>query len=480
MTRLVTVRVSRASADQRRGRAGRQAPGVCYRIWNAREEPTFLARAVPEILETDLAPLALELAAAGIGDPGALAWLDPPPAAALSQARTLLEQLGALDANARATPHGRRLTRFALSPRLAHMVVRGRELGAGGTACELAAVLSERDLLRPHDGRPDADLGLRLELVRGALERSDVDREALRRVREEIRACRESAERVSLAGGSDVSPGALLALAYPDRIGQRRPDGAGRYLLRNGQGAVLDPQALAREEYLVAAELDGQARESRIYLAAPITLAEIERHFANDIVREDVLSWDDSAGAVVGRRRRRLGALVLQEGSLPDPDPAEVAAAMMEAIRKVGVENLPWSDAARRTRDRLGFLHRLDSGWPDVSTEVLTDELEAWLGGRLAGLHRWDQLARLDLGALLLERLPWDQRAAVDEWAPVHVEVPSGSRISVDYSHPGQPGPGGQAAGAVRPDRDADRGTRPDSADASPAIAGRPAGSGDA
>ena len=228
MTRLATVRVSRASADQRRGRAGRQAPGVCYRLWNAHEEPTLLPRAVPEILETDLAPLALELAAAGIGDPGELAWLDPPPAAALAQARALLAQLGALDSAGRVTPHGRRLTRFAMHPRLAHMVVRGRELGAGEAACELAALLSERDMLRRQDGRADADLGLRLELLRGAVERSDVDLDALRRVRAETRNCREAAERgTPRGGGAAPLPGCAPGTCLP-RPDRPAPAGRGR------------------------------------------------------------------------------------------------------------------------------------------------------------------------------------------------------------------------------------------------------------
>jgi ATP-dependent RNA helicase HrpB len=440
MTRLATVRVPRASADQRRGRAGRQAPGICYRLWNALEEPTLLPRGVPEILETDLAPLALELATAGIADPGELAWLDPPPAAALAEARGLLSQLGALDSAGRITAHGRRLTRFALHPRLAHMVVRARELGAGEAACELAALLSERDMVRRQEGQADVDLGLRLDLLRGVVVRSDVDRDTLQRVRTETRRCREAAERgAPRSGGAALSTGALLAFAYPDRIGQRRPGESGRYLLRNGQGAILEPQALAREEYLVAAELDGQARESRIFLGAPITLEEIETHFANAVVREDVLGWDDAARAVTGRRRRRLGAIVLQDGPLPDPDPAAVARAMMEGVRREGVEHLPWTEPARRVRARLGFLHAIDAGWPDVSTEALTRDLDDWLAPRLAGARRWDQLERLDLGELLLDRLPWDFRAALEDWAPTHVEVPSGSRVPVDYSDPAAP-----------------------------------------
>ena len=440
MTRLATVRVSRASADQRRGRAGRQAPGICYRLWSAHEEPTLRPRGVPEILETDLAPLALELATAGIADPGELAWLDPPPAAALAEARGLLAQLGALDPVGGITSHGRRLTRFALHPRLAHMVVRARELGAGEAACELAALLSERDMVRRQEGQADADLGLRLDLLRGVVVRSDVDQETLRRVRAETRHCREAAERGGpRGGGAALSTGALLAFAYPDRIGQRRPGERGRYLLRNGQGAMLEPQTLARAQYLVAAELDGQARESRIFLAAPITVEEIETHFANDLVHEDVLGWDDAARAVTGRRRRRLGAIVLQDGPLPDPDPAEVARAMMEGVRREGVERLPWTEPARRVRARLGFLHAIDAGWPDVSTEALTRDLDDWLAPRITGMRRWDQLERLDLGELLLDRLPWDHRASLEDWAPSHVEVPSGSRVPVDYSDPAAP-----------------------------------------
>ena len=481
MTRLATVRVSRASADQRRGRAGRQAPGVCYRLWNAHEEPTLLPRGVPEILETDLAPLALELAAAGIADPGDLAWLDPPPAAALAAARGLLAQLGALDSAGRITPHGRRLTRFAMHPRLAHMVVRARELGAGEAACELAALLSERDVLRRQDGQADADLGLRLDLLRGAVVRSDVDLDALRRVRTETRNCREAAERGALqGGGAALSTGAVLAFAYPDRIGQRRPGAGGRYLLRNGQGAILAPQPLAREEYLVAAELDGQARESRIFLAAPITLEEIETHFANNLVREDVLGWDDAARAVVGRRRRRLGALVLQEGPLPDPDPAAVVLAMMEGVRREGVERLPWTEPARRVRARLGFLHAIEPEWPDVSTEALTRDLDAWLAPRLSGVA--------PVGSARATR---PGRAAA---RPTAVGPPRRPReLGADPRRSAQrvagagglfgssrAGPGGQAAGAVRTDRDPDRGPGAGAAHAAPALAGTAARPGDA
>ena len=440
MTRLATVRVSRASADQRRGRAGRQGPGVCYRLWPEHEDAALLPRSSPEILEADLAPLVLELAAAGVADPGELAWLDPPPAAAVAEARALLAELGALDTGGCLTPHGRRLNRFSLHPRLAHLVVRGRSLGAEALACELAALLTERDVLRRHEGPVEADLGLRLDVLRGAVQRADVDREALRRVRAEVRICRAAGRGPMQGGGAaPVSPGLLLAFAYPDRIAQRRPGVGGRFRLRNGQGAALQPQALAREEYLVAAELDGRRPESRIFLAAALSPEEIEAHFANEIVAEDVLGWDDATRAVVARRRRRLGALVLKETTLHDPDPDAVARALMEGVRREGLDRLPWSETARGVRARLAFLHGLDPGWPDVSDEALAADLDVWLGSRIGGLRRFDDLQRIDLGELLLDRIPWDRRAVLDEWAPTHVQVPSGSRIPVDYADPATP-----------------------------------------
>jgi len=440
MTRLATVRVSRASADQRRGRAGRQAPGVCYRLWGAHEDAALVRHNTPEILEADLAPLALELAAAGVADPSELAWLDLPRPAALAAARALLTQLGALDAGGRITAHGRRLNRFALHPRLAHMVIAGRALGAGGLACELAALLSERDILRRHAGPADADLGLRLDILRGALEHADVDPDALRRVRTEIRLCAKAGG--DAAQGTEepsVSPGVLVALAYPDRIAQRRPGVPGRFLLRGGQGAFLDSQGLAQADHLVAAELDGRPRESRIFLAASIVRQEIEIHFANHIVHEDVLEWDDADRAVVARRRRRLGALVLRETALHDPAAADVTRVLLDGIRRHGVASLPWSEPARRLRARLAFLHRLETGWPDVSDAALGASLEQWLGPWIGGLGRLDALERVDLGAALRQLVPWGRRDMLEELAPAHVQVPSGSRIQVDYTDPEAP-----------------------------------------
>jgi ATP-dependent helicase HrpB len=241
--------------------------------------------------------------------------------------------------------------------------------------------------------------------------------------------------------GSKAPPstGLLLALAYPDRIAQRRPGESGRYLLRNGQGAWLDPQPLASEPYLVAAELDGRVPEGRVLLGLPVTREEIEQYFATEVIDEDVLAWDRDERIVLARRRRRLGAIVLDESALRQPDPAAVAAVLLTGIRLEGVEALPWSQEARRTRARLGFMHRLDPAWPDVSDQALTRELEHWLGPYLVGIRSYKELSRIDLARALLSLAPAAERPRLDRWAPAHVQVPSGSRIPVDYSDPAAP-----------------------------------------
>ncbi|MEZ0335953.1 MAG: ATP-dependent helicase HrpB, partial [Gemmatimonadales bacterium] len=381
MTRLATVRVSRASADQRRGRAGRLQPGVCYRLWSVHQDRDLPPRAAPEIVEVDLAPLALDLAVAGVSDPAELAWLDPPPAAAFSEARSLLTQLGALDPAGRIAAHGRAMGRLGMHPRLAHMVLRGREMGAGGTACELAALLTERDVLTRHDGVPEADIRTRLDLLRGVTIRQNADQQALKRVRLEARNCRGGP-------GRTESVGLLLAFAYPDRIARRRAGQQGRYLLRNGTGAAMDHQALAREEYIVVAELEGRTSESRIVLGAPISLDEIEEHFADAVANEDVVEWDPAARAVIARRRVRLGAVILRESAMAGPEPARVRAVLIEALRREGLGRLRWSEEAERLKERVSFLRQLDPSWPDLSDEALTASMDEWLGPHLGDARR--------------------------------------------------------------------------------------------
>ncbi|HET7456367.1 MAG TPA: ATP-dependent helicase HrpB [Gemmatimonadaceae bacterium] len=461
LTRLETVRVSRASADQRRGRAGRTAPGVCYRLWGEHEQQALLPRATPEILEADLAPLALELAEAGVADPSALRWLDPPPAASLAHARELLTLLGALDDSGRVTAHGRRMATLGVHPRLAHMLQASRDLGLAALACDVAALLDERDILRADGGggggdmgrgrgEVDADLRLRLEALRGdtaVVQGYTVDRDGRRRVREAALHLRQRlgvprTEPALRDAGDADSCGLLLAFAYPDRIAQRRAGDGGRFLLRNGGGAGFpSPQPLASSAYVVAAELDGQARESRIFLAAPITIEEIEEHFGDQAERETVVEYDAEVEAVRARERRRLGALVLRDAPLRDPDPELVAAALLDAALALGLDRaLAWGDGARRVQQRVGFLRTLDpSRWPDLSDAALAASARDWLAPHVAGARRLADLRQLDVAALLLDALGWERRAALDELAPTHVTVPSGSRIPVDYAEPAAP-----------------------------------------
>ncbi len=445
MTRLTTVRVSRASADQRRGRAGRTAPGVCYRLWASQEDHHLLPRTTPEILEADLAPLALELAAAGIDEPGELAWLDPPPPPALAEARRLLQQLGALDGTLKVTAHGRRMAELGTHPRLAHLLLRGAELGAAPLAADLTALLEERDVLRAAAGPPDADLQLRLELlslreVPPIFHGCTVDRGGLHRVREEARAWRAALRGITSQATEPPSAGLLLGLAYPDRLGQRREGQAGRFLLRNGQGAHADSAAMVRADYIVAAELDGDRRESRVWLGAPITMTEISAQFGDQFESESVVEWDGRSGALIAAQRERLGAIVLRETPLRDPDPALVARAVAGWLKREGLTALPWSTEATRVRERLAFLYSaIGAPWPDVSEEALLAALDEWLTPLLSGVRRRADLEKLDLQGALLGLVGWAERRAFDQLAPTHLPVPTGSQIRVDYSDPRAP-----------------------------------------
>jgi len=447
MTRLATTRVSRAAAEQRRGRAGRTAPGICYRLWASAEDHALLPEATPEMLAADLAPLALELAMAG-GDPGRLAWLDPPPPAALREAETLLRQLGALDPEGRITPHGRRMADLGVHPRIAHLLLMGRSLGCDDLAARLAALLDERDILRGDAGSGDADLALRLELLErgdspGTVHGMSVDRGALERVRQEVRAWRRELARLPPApAATAVGPGVLLGFAYPDRIGQRRAGQAGRFLLRNGQGAETGSPALALAPWLVAADLDGDRRESRVWLGLPLTEAEVRQHFEDAITVEEVVRWEEPAGEVVAARRERLGAIVLREVPLRDPDPARVQAEVLGWIRRSGLGVLPWNEEALRLRQRLAFLrHTFDSesDWPDVADQALLERLEEWLAPELKGVRKRGELAGVDLARALGAWLGWERREQLDRLAPVHLTVPTGSAIRLDYADPAAP-----------------------------------------
>jgi ATP-dependent helicase HrpB len=442
MARLETVRVSRASADQRCGRAGRTAAGICYRTWAEGEQASLLERSTPEILDVDLAPLALDLASAGILDPSSLRWLDPPPAPSLAHARELLSGLEAVDAAGRITSHGRAMSAFGLHPRFAHMLLRAREAGRGATACAIAALLEDRDVLRRDAMFRDPDLWSRVQLLSAAVpERSSaVDRDALRRARERSRAWRTQLRVSETEALDEHACGWLLALAYPDRVAQRRDGTSERYLLRNGRGARLDdPGTLAGAPYLVIAELDGRVPESRVFLAARVERADVERSFDKQIVREELVEWDASAGCVVSHAEERLGAIVLRDTPLTVVDDDVVARVLLAAIMRGDGVALRWSDAARQLRARVGFLRRLDPTWPDWSDAALDATCDSWLRPHLLGLRRRSEVEQLELGDILMKHLGWEQRRALDRLAPTHLVVPSGSRVTIDYADPASP-----------------------------------------
>lgn len=431
LTRLETINISQASAEQRRGRAGRLEAGVCYRLWP--EGRHLLAQSAPEIAEADLAPLALELARWGCRDPAQLSWLDPPPPATYAQAVELLEQLGALDRDRRITAHGKRMADLPLHPRLAHMILQGERIGAGRTACEIAALLSERDLLRKSSNR-DCDLRTRLALLHG--DGGEASRGTLRQVRQSASQWQRQL-RIGDESTDSSLTGALLGYAYPDRIAQRRPGKDHRYLLANGRGATFAAyEALADEPYLVVADLSAGDREARIHLAAAIDVADVEDYFPDLIETLDVIRWVAREKAVLLQRQRRLGALVLEEKPLERPDTDRVGAALLEGIRENGIDCLPWNPQTRDWQMRVQCLHRIDPDvWPDVSDETLSRTLEQWLLPFLNGMSRLSHLSRLDLQAALDTRIPWSQQRRLDELAPTHVQVPSGSRVAIDYDN---------------------------------------------
>jgi ATP-dependent helicase HrpB len=442
MSRLESVRISRASADQRRGRAGRLEAGVCYRLWTETEHASLAAHTAAEMVEADLAPLALELASWGCNEPAALSWLDAPPAATLAQARDLLASLQALDESGKITAHGRAMANIGTHPRLAHMLIRAQAIGQSRLSADIAALLGERDLLRFRFGTPgarDVDLRLRLDALRGHALPSeiDVDRNARQRVMRSAAQFLRQLGADDSAAGTDTDMGVLLAWAFPDRIAQSRGSG-GRYLLSGGRGAVLtDPQSLGNAEFLVVAELDDSDREARIRLAAPITRDELEEHFTDAIRAVSRIEWDAREQAVVARSERTLGALVLATRKL-EPDADSVSAAMLAGIRALTLDALPWTQEARALQARIEFARRVDVNapepWSAVSDGDLTANLDQWLAPWLNGITRRDHLTRLDLHAALIALLSWNQQTRLNELAPTHLPVPSGSNIPIFYS----------------------------------------------
>ncbi len=437
MTRLVTGWVSRASAEQRKGRAGRIEPGVCYRLWSESAQFGLAEFTPPEIQEADLAPLVLELAQWGARGPDQLDWIDPPPAAHWQQAVELLQWLDMLDADGGISGHGKAARELGVHPRLAHMILRGREIGLGYPAAELAALLEERDIAGRSAG---ADMQERLRILRGHLSSGKGSGHHIDAAR--VKAVAKSVSR--LTGGlkqphelpSDVEVGRLLALAYPDRVARKRHGDAPRYQLSNGRGAVLrDEDPLGRHQWLATAELDGKTREAMIYLAAPVDSANLEQDLVSHIHERDEAVWDDRRGTVVARRVRKLGQLVLEETALPAPSPELIQQGLLAAVRKKGLDSLPWTPAAEQWRARVSLMARWNPGdWPDVSLRWLTDNLETWLGPFMAGMNRWRDLEEINLNQALTSLLDYRQQQALEELVPSRLNIPTGQSVTLDYT----------------------------------------------
>lgn len=445
MSRLVTLTESLESADQRRGRAGRTAPGVCYRLWSREEESGMPTSRIPEILQSDLAPLALELAAWGVRDPKELDWIDAPPEAGYAEAQALLRRLHALGEEGTITEEGRAMSELGVHPRLARMIRRAADLDLGlhGLACDLAALLQEHvSSSAPAGGTVTDNVSLlpRLESLLAASRkensnalRTPEDRVAARSAR--LRRIAEVSEPLS---GDINRAGLLLAYAFPDRVGRRR--GTGRFLLSGGRGVYIpERELLSREEYVVAADIDDQGGEGRIWLAAPLEEDDLNFFAAEEGIEETRVEWDSDRAAVSALRIRRIGAVILQSAQASSPDPEAVAAALLVGIRSAEGRILPWSKEARELQNRMIFMHLADSEFPAADDLTLLAELEEWLLPYAPGVRNEVQLRKLKLSQLLEQRLTWEQQRTLDAEAPTRLTVPSGSRIAVDYSDPERP-----------------------------------------
>ncbi|MDU0458567.1 MAG: ATP-dependent helicase HrpB [Geobacteraceae bacterium] len=449
MNRLVTLRESRASAEQRKGRAGRLAPGVCYRLFSRHTLNAMIPHTPPEIRETDLSPLLLELSAWGTHDPLALQWLDAPPAAAMAAAGTLLMELDALDETGRITPQGLEMMRLPLHPRLARLLLRSRELNCCRLGCDLAALLSERDFVRI--SRADrvilashSDVSDRLDALRNWREHgkgaASLDPSALKNVERVVgqlaRLVKCPLQKEPEACDDDLVSRLLLS-AYPDRIARRRVGGADVYLLANGRGARISPGSSVRgAEYIVAVALDGGSQaEAVIHLAAGVAENIIRDERAAHIVRETSLGWSERDGRAVATRFEKLGAVQLSSETFV-PDTSQLVPAVIAAVRDSGLALLTLDDTVRSLQGRVALMKAAfpEREWPDFSDGALLATLEEWLAPHIAGVNNSKRLAQLDVAGLLRQQLDYRQQRELDQLAPTHLTVPSGSRIRLDYT----------------------------------------------
>ncbi|RKT47264.1 ATP-dependent helicase HrpB [Thiocapsa rosea] len=442
LTRLVTEPIARASAEQRAGRAGRLGPGVCYRLWTRAQEQGRPEHRTPEILQADLTSLVLELRLWGVADPSGLRWVDPPPGPTWEAAVVLLTRLRALDSRGAIAPLGRRMAELPVHPRLAVMLLGAAE-SARGDAADLCALITERDPLldTPRRRRP-ADLGLRLQALHAWRERRSVPGAdprrlaAADRVSQQLQGLTRKAQTGSAGPGSARSTAELLALAYPERIAQRREGTDGRYRLAGGSGALL-PQddALGIHPYLVIASLDAGGADGRIQSALPIAESEIRACFAERIEVSRRLSWDTQREAVAARAVERLEAITLRAQPVPLEAMDDVAGILLEQIATRFDQAFAWSDAALQFIDRVALMRRLEpeGDWPDLSPEALRADLHVWLAPYLSGMSRLVQTQKLDLMPILAARLDWGQRQRLDSEAPTRIETPAGRERAIDY-----------------------------------------------
>jgi ATP-dependent helicase HrpB len=423
LTRLETVRAARAAVDQRRGRAGRTEPGVCYRLWDEPQTASLAPYTQPEILSADLSSLVLDLAQWGVSDPASLSFLDPPPQPAWKEAKSLLSELNALDGDGRITAEGKSLRALALPPRLARMIVDSHRAGAGEAAAEIAAIITERGL-----GGDSVDLEHRRDQFRrDRSPRAASARDLARRWASQVAASEKAVQQ------DDLSTGLMLAYAFPDRVARNR--GNGSFVLANGRGAAVEQtSSLARAPYIAIGEMTGTAASGRILLAATIAEDDIERHFAEHIETVDEISFDRGAMALRARRKRALHAITLSEATLAVSPSEETARIFADGLIAAGLDRLPWSKAAKQWRDRVMFLRKTEGeSWPDLSDDGLIARRDHWLVPALYDKIALKDISAGDLSDALMALLPWEMRARLDREAPTHFEAPTGSVLAIDY-----------------------------------------------
>jgi ATP-dependent helicase HrpB len=429
MSGLVTVPVSRAVADQRRGRAGRQSPGVCYRLWTEPDHAQLPEYPVPEIRVTDLAHAALDLAAWGAPTAEGLSLLDPPPSAHLAQAHSVLTRLGAITPTGTLTDHGRTMESLPVHPRLAHMIVKGLRLGIGGSACELAAILEEQDSLFTGVDN-DVDLEKLVEELRVHSGRRTT---AFERITAQARRLKATLN-LHHEDKNGGSYGLLLALAFPERIARKRPERPGLYQLSGGGVAALPPGSLlARSEYLAIADLDAGSGTARIFLAAPVTESELESAFKDEITVEEEVEWNVSEKRVRARRLRKLGDVILHDEA-HEPEGDQVMRTLAEGIRRTGMHSLPWDKESEHFRSRVQWARTTSPDLPDLTDERLEASLEEWLGPFIMGMSSLQHIGKLNLEQVFRSMLSPRQLRDLDRIAPSHLQVPSGSRVALEYS----------------------------------------------